>query len=1021
MMNRSISRTLPPWKALARLMVLCRLLATHLASAAEPTMAEVSAHDGAEAGLVVLLEPAEPGLAVDLARGGRHLVVALVRDPARADALDRAFVEADVHPVADARPWPDPRRLPFRDRSVNVLIADPARTPELTGDEFRRVIVPGHGVGLALQGTEWPALRTPRPEGMDVWLGWQRDARGHMGSDDTRVGPVNSYQFIAGPRTARFTPLVTDRVALWGGIARDPFSGVILRARNEHASLWRGGDFSDGRRLYLLSRAGRDGIVPVQDLRTGESVPGGLALGEDFVRNPGINYCGRRWNQIHSDGKRIYWTNGRHAVRAADAETRRRLWETTFPEAVEQCASDGETVVVMLTENHDHPIRGMYDAHTFNVAVAVVGLDAATGRERWRNTDVAGMPSNFLGIGQGVVIASTYLVAPRNRERAQRPVSRQGAGYDQYAANRMVAIDAATGRSRWVRRDFPDLDDYNGRQSIAIQPGLAILVGEYHVNLFDLVRGDALRTILVATDGSTSGQGYEGQYHAVTPRWYFKSTGAVALDGESPPDLSGHRLHSQRYDTRPTPAHGMLYTEPMLGTLHAHNALSVAAAMIARAPSQTVDDHQRLLHRGQAASLGEAQPGDWPAFRGDARRHAWTSQPGPAEPRLVWETRLAVATGPASARTLQQGWRFNPSVPGPLTQPVADGQRVLVASPDAHRLDCLSLADGTLRWSARFGGRISGPPTLAGNVAFVGAGDGTVSAIDLADGSVIWQFLAAPAHDLILAHDQVESLYPVPSPTLHNGRLYVTAGRIGPLEHGVWIWVLDPRDGRVLGRGEIGADAPFRVNDILQVHDGKLQLFGMVIDPETLALSRAGHVRHGNTDTDAPHPIPDGGGIRGGSTWIRPGDQWMGYNSDINAGVVMRDDGLRVDVHTWNDRYMTVRSGGGERVINVPNHPFDVVQSVAGSGDRLYLAGDKAGKIRLLVVELPGGGHRHVDVDPLAPSNRGIIPDGREVVNRGEGIRGHDGNRERVIPDGIAISHGTVLVTTTSGRVLAFR
>ncbi|MCC5830689.1 MAG: PQQ-like beta-propeller repeat protein [Phycisphaeraceae bacterium] len=1001
--------------------ICCCLMVLLSSSPGAAELPELSDIPGAEAGLVVMVNPADHHDAARIAGGGRHVVCVLSADAARVRELDQAFIEAKVHPVADAHRWWDPSRLPFRDHSVNVLVVEATRAPNLDEREIRRVIAPGHGVALVLRDGEWRKFRKDRPAEMDIWLGWQRDARGHMGGDDKLVGPVNSYQFLAGPRTARFTPLVTERIALWGGIARDPFSGVILRARNQHASLWRGGDFSDGRRLYLLSRIGRDGIVPVQDLLTGEAVPGGLALGEDFKRNEGINYCGRRWNQVHSDGERIYWTNGRHAVRAACTQTRERLWETTFTQTVEQCASDGDIVVVMLTENNDHPIRGMFDAHTFNVAVAVEGLDAATGQERWRNTDVAGMPSNFLGIGQGTAIASTYLVGPNKRERAQRPVSQQGAGYDQYAANRMVAIDAATGKSRWVRRDFSDIDDYNGRQSIAIQPGMAILVGEYHVNLFDLASGRTLRTITVATDGSTSGHGYEGQYHAVTPRWYFKSTGAAALDGKNPPDLRGHRLHSQRYDTRPTPANGMLYTEPMLGTLHAHNTLSIAAAMINREPSKPLDDNQRLLVRGRAEGVADPLLRDWPTFRGDTRRNAWSSADAPAEPKLVWEARLDVATGPASARTLQQGWRFNPNVPGPLTQPVADGQRVLVAAPDAHRLDCLRLSDGEVLWSAHFGGRISGPPTLAGEVAFVGAGDGTVSAIDLADGKVIWRFFAAPTDELILAHDQVESVYPVPSPTLHDGRLYVTAGRVGALDHGVWIWVLDPRDGRVLQRGTIGAGAPFRVNDILQVHDGQLQLFGMVIDPKTLALSRAGHVRHGNTDTEAPHPIPDGGGIRGGSTWIRPSDQWMGYNNDINAGVVIRSDGLRVDVHTWNDRYLTVREGGRERIINIPHHPFDLVQSVAGAGERLYLAGEKAGKIRLLIVEPATGSHRHVDVDSLRPSSRGIIPDGRAVVHRIEGIRGHEADREYVIPDGIAISHGTIIVTTSAGRVLAFR
>ncbi|MCC5846618.1 MAG: PQQ-binding-like beta-propeller repeat protein [Verrucomicrobia bacterium] len=845
-------------------------------------------------------------------------------------------------------------------------------------------------------------------------------ASGQPGSHGQRRYFGHSYQFIGGPRTARFTPFVSERVALWGPIARDAFSGVLLRAggHGERTDSWREGDFSDGKRIYRLHRLGEDGVVPAQDLLTGAEVEGGLALGADFQRNGGHQYSASRWNQIGSCGERIYWTNGRRTVRVADAETRGLIWEKEFEHPAEQVVSDGNRVVVMLTENLDYRIDGIYDNVKFNPAVAVVALDAASGRELWRNTDVAGMPSNFLGIGHGAVVASTYLVEAGKRERAMRPVSRQGAGYDQYAANRMVSIDAATGRSHFVRTDFSDIEDYNGRQAIAIQENLAILVGEYHVNLFDLRGGSTVRTIRVPSPGSSSGGGYEGQYHAVSPRFYFKGNAAVALDGETPPDMRGNTLSSQRYDTRSTPANGMLYANPMLGTVGAHSSLTVGGALILREPPTPLPDDQRLLQEG-TASIAAPQAADWPTFRGNIERNAWTTETAAAEPRLLWETRLAVGTGPRSARALQQGWRFNPNVSGPLTQPVADGRRVLVAAPDAHRLDCLNLEDGSLQWSVHFGGRISGPPTLAGSTAFVGAGDGTVSAIHLECGRIIWQFLASPNGEMILAHEQVEALHPVPPPTLFNGLLFVTAGRHSALEDGIRLWALDPATGAIRKQSVFGPASAPRVNDILQVYADKLQLFNTVIDPDTLALSGAPHIRGGNTEAEAPHAFPVGGGIRGGSTWIRPLDQWMGYNADGNPGVVIRPDGLRVDVHGYHDKYMTVLKDGAERVVNIPNHPFDVVHSVVGAWERLYLAGRKDNQIRLLVIEVADGTHRIIDVPAISPGELGIIPDSYRVIHHRQFRFGQV--HEQVIPDGIAISHGTILVTTTAGRILAFR
>ena len=154
-------------------------------------------------------------------------------------------------------------------------------------------------------------------------------------------------------------------------------------------------------------------------------------------------------------------------------------------------------------------------------------------------------------------------------------------------------------------------------------------------------------------------------------------------------------------------------------------------------------------------------------------------------------------------------------------------------------------------------------------LAIFGCHDGYVYAVNLVDGSPAWRFLAAPADRRHVVMNQVESVWPVFGVVLHEGKLYFSAGKHAELDGGVHFYCLDPATGqmkwhvkwlsglssdkhtpREMIRNEAGKLwDPERnkriINDIVQVHDGKVWLFEMpvvdlaapkdtIINPETL-------------------------------------------------------------------------------------------------------------------------------------------------------------------------------------------
>jgi len=722
------------------------------------------------AGVVVVAGLDDPALVARLAEGGRRIVHVLEPET-RVEAARKAAPAG----LVTVEPWAGPS-LPHVEHLANLVVCG----KEIAEAEVLRVLAPG-GLGLLRKGGAWTRLVKEKPAEFGEWTHWRHGPDGNMVSKDRAVAAPTGLRWVAGPpQDAGGRRWYYDHLLLSSNgrnvyvyedviVARDAWNGAILWTRPFKTPVYRETGLpvppDPPPRARLTTRvnkvrpvllgdrlfAATEGKLLEIDARSGETAG---EFGE--AKSP---------REVVVDGGLLIVTDPA-AVRAYDLATRKAVWETKLA-AHRVVAGDGG--LFALTATH------------------VVGLDLATGRERWRTAD----PEAALAVtctyhdGRLVLEKSTFRDDP------------VGCGIKVY--------DTKSGEVVWTRDYKPDMTHYREARAYFARGLLWIQIDR------DQLLG------LDPKSGSERQSWKSRGKHCATPvasERFFMAPECEFTDLETG-QQSRARMFKSACRLPFIPANGLLYTFPV--QCECWPMLRGYMALSSGAPASLAAGPRRESGAAPPAEplLRPADPADeWPTYRHDVWRSGSTPMKLPPELKVAWGVPVAsLPEGPAA-----DDWKGNPFVEGVLTPPVAANGLVFVAAPDLHRVVALDARTGERRWTFQAGGRVDGPPTIHEGLAIFGAHDGWVYAVRAASGELAWRFRAAPVEARLMAYGQLESPWPaVGSVLVDGGVAYAAAGRHPSSDGGVKVLALKARTGELVWEKSVD-----HLNEIKQWYGGTL-------------------------------------------------------------------------------------------------------------------------------------------------------------------------------------------------------
>lgn len=182
--------------------------------------------------------------------------------------------------------------------------------------------------------------------------------------------------------------------------------------------------------------------------------------------------------------------------------------------------------------------------------------------------------------------------------------------------------------------------------------------------------------------------------------------------------------------------------------------------------------------------------GDWPMYRGDARRSGYTSDLLPGELALAWTYKPTHP--PASAWPRDERMQFDRTSP----VVIAEGLVCFGNSVDG-KVTALDATTGEEKWSFFTEGPVRFAPAIWKDRLFVGSDDGFLYCLSLNDGSLIRKLPGSPPTDRVLGNERIISRRPVRGgPVILEDVLYFAAG-IWQSE-GIYLHAIDPATGNTL-------------------------------------------------------------------------------------------------------------------------------------------------------------------------------------------------------------------------------
>jgi outer membrane protein assembly factor BamB len=745
-----------------------------------------------QAGLCVTLKVDGP-LVAGLTNQGRMVVQALAQGDTAVAQAREAIRAAGLSGVASVDRIRSLNPLPYADNLVNLLIADldALREQAPPPAEILRVLAP-RGVALLRREGVWARTVKPRPDAMDEWSHFYHGPDANPVSRDTLVGPPTGLQWIAGVVGTGADPTTGYRLA--GGRAvyewADPSAGksrpvasyLLCRDAFSGVALWsRANAVRPHKTRPLVLTADRvftfldDNAPPVAlDAATGRT----LFVFEQGGRGSKLKQGGRSDLNLAFHDDRLIETAGA-TVSVFDARDGALAWTHAEPEGafLDLPAVSAATRQLFVTSGNGPRDVGRYVGSD---AREILAFDLAAGGVKWRRA--VGKELSQLCVVDGAL----------------------------YAFN----LSGFIGRRRELYLARLRLDDGALEWQVDAGPrgqllDFAVVGGKIYVMSLALEVYDAKTGARVGTYPMPGNSRCE--MSRASTKYLLMSFGNFVDLSKDPLELRRVEISRGGCGCGNTPGYGMLYYPP--NRCQCFASVRGFLATSRETVREPWTDDLRLEKGEAAAARDEAlkswpHPDEWPIYLGNLQRGSSVTSTVPADLRRLWTTsvepRPAGDTGPVAADALLSSHRN-----GPITAPVVGGNLVVVGVPEDHRVDAFAAESGRRLWSYTAGARVDTPPTLYGDLCLFGSRDGWVYALQAATGRLAWRFFAAPYERRMVAHNQVESSWPLfGSVTVVGGVLVVAAGRHPETNGGIHAWGLDPHRGTVLWKQVIRHDRP---------------------------------------------------------------------------------------------------------------------------------------------------------------------------------------------------------------------
>ncbi len=741
----------------------------------------------------------------------------------------------------------DGRRLPYIGDTVNLVVAEEGCV--VPREEILRVLAPG---GVAV--IDGKTVVKPVPGNTSDWGQFLYDASGNAVSPDTVVGAPYNIQWEAGPKWARshdrlssLNSLVSSDGKLfyifdegmtydfyypakWRLICRDAYNGIVLWKRDvsrweDHWRAFRSGPtqlnrrvISAGDRLYTSLGLGEP--VEVIDAANGKTVRTlkGTEGAEEIVYKDGILYLViLPFEGEPQDYQSMFKERSRPGLQktlmAVNPETGRILWTK----------DDKDTLGIL-------PVTLIADATKvyFQSRNCVIALDKASGKQAWKTLrrSAESRPSNF---GPALLVYKDVVISVDNLPQAKK--GQNGAAVGEIAEQEniiwsfnagataikgeLVALSAVTGKQLWTTAAMAA---YGAQMDCFVVNDLVYVGQTARRHVADFTKAFDVHTGEIKNELETASAFTKTHHHRC---WRNKATCNYIIMGRTGVELISYdgKTAMQNAFTRGNceygimPANGLIYVPPHSCGCYIQVKMSGFYGYSPKNKSPLAgQEPENALIKGKGfgrVKLADTHAaGDWPTYRGDARRSGGTALEIDAALKRAWKVTLS----------------------GNITSPVIAGDSVYVAAEDAHTLYALDRKSGETSWTFVAGGRIDSPPTVVGNTLYFGSRDGWVYALLADSGELAWKFRAAKSDRKHSAYGQLESPWAVHGSVLaQDGAIYFAAGKSSYVDDGLYLYKLNARNGKKLMEKRIwsrdpetgdqvpnaGHDLPGGLNDIL--------------------------------------------------------------------------------------------------------------------------------------------------------------------------------------------------------------